>query len=111
MITIVIFNLWFRGNENDEENVDQIADEDTEVKLERDRVAEYFTNRFFYFLFTSSTERLLAPFHPHYPQMIPQQRVVITYITSLGTVMSNIHPLCKVFTKKIDTITVKFCDF
>ena len=92
MITIVIFNLWFRGNENDEENVDQIADEDTEVKLERDRVAEYFTNRFFYFLFTSSTERLLAPFHPHYPQMIPQQRVVITYITSLGK-------LCQISTR------------
>ncbi|XP_023324416.1 ATP-binding cassette sub-family A member 9 [Eurytemora carolleeae] len=34
-----------RGNEHDEENVDQIADEDTEVKLERDRVAEYFINR------------------------------------------------------------------
>ena len=30
----------------DDENIDQIQDEDTEVKAERDKVADYFTNRF-----------------------------------------------------------------
>ena len=65
VITVYIFNLWCRGNEKDEENVDQIADEDTEVKLERDRVAEYFTNRFILFLIHHLYH------YPHYRPMIP----------------------------------------
>ena len=67
VITVSIFNLWCRGNEKDEENVDQIADEDTEVKLERDRVAEYFTNRFILFLIHMLNREIFYTFVPTLP--------------------------------------------
>jgi len=45
--------------------------------------------------------KLLPPFDQHYRPMIPPNRGRLGYLTSLGTVMQNNHPICEGSQEKI----------